>query len=259
MQFSSDRQRKAVCASFNNRFSNIGGAMNGSFIRDYTSNNEKVSSDIDRFVSVSDVINRPINEQFKYVINDRLGDVELYKRMAEKVDIKDAIQLNYLAEQEEWSRDVLEEMAPRYVSEFSMEPSNDDFFVSELLDVEPKILAEREYAKKVGYKVSPFVPREQFFEDWSMVIGDGVSEELEDYYNMYLESDSKSHLDYLKRIQIPSDFDIPINHIKEEVIGVIPDSFIDKVQTMVDLYEVEGGYVFIGNIDDVAKAEEYVR
>jgi len=228
----------------------------------------------------SSILNSSLDEQFKFAISDKTGESELYKTMAEKVKPEDAIQLNYMAEQEEWNKDILLNMYTDYISSaetrrtpsdvdiddikdyktgFSAEPTDGDYLTAEVFDVDPDVLSERRRKKAFGERVSPFVEKNEFMEDFVSLIGDDNAEAINDFYDKYLVSGSKSHLDYIKRLGIPSDMDVPVNYIKSEVSGVIPEAQVERVMGLVNLYEVEGGYVFVGKPEDVARAEEYIR
>jgi len=319
MKFTSDRQRKAIFASFKNRFSReglpgLGDALVGSIVGLWPGNGNEIgrsdsvslndsesvsveSMGAERFIDTgfhqvptADILRKPLNEQFKLAIEDKIGESELYKNMAHKVSPEDAAQLNYMAEQQEWNKDNLTEMSPRYVGtvsevsgldadvlqedvsekalidygkDFSNEPTEDDYLASEVFDIDPDVMSDRSQMKREGKNVSPFVPRDKFIDDFRELVGNVDS--ADELYDIYLSSESKNHIDYIKRLGVPTDEDmvfdsnIPSSYIRDEVYGVIPESQMKKVKDIVDTYEVDGGYVFIGSVNDVVKAKDYVR
>jgi len=298
MRFSSEKQRRAVFASFKNRFSReglpgLGDALVGSIVGSWPGDGNDVGrvgsvslNDNSGFhqISVEGVLDKPLNEQFRSAIEDKMGEAALYKNMAQKVEPEDAAQLNYMAEQQDWNKDALVGMAPRYTGvvvegsadvtenslqdyggDFSNNPEGDDELASEFFDVDPDVLSERRRVKNEGKDPAPFVGRDKFIEDFKNIIGGDVTGSADEYYDIYLMSDAKNHEDFIKRIGIPTyedmvyDSDIPSSYIRDEVSGVIPESQLQKVKDIVDTYEVDGGYVFIGSVDNVTKAEKYIR
>lgn len=310
MRFSSEKQRKAVFASFKNRFSReglpgLGDALVGSIVESWPDNGSVRDSSTSVYVNepqpdismpvqlqqvpTTQVLDKPLSMQFKLAIEDKMGESELYRNMAQKVNQQDASQLNYMAEQQDWNKDSLVEMAPRYTEmtnfekinvdnnnngisdaveqykpEFSIEPTDDDYIAGDYFDIDPDIMAKRDTKKMEGKELAPFIGREKFIEDYKELKYDKTGSG-DEFYDVYLISDSKNHIDFIKRIGVPTDEDmvngsgIPSNFIRDEVSGIIPESQLQKVKDIVDTYEIDGGYVFIGGVDDVEKAKQYVR
>ena len=367
MKFSSREQRRAVFAALGerNKFSRegipgLGDALTGSIIGAWPGG----ESGADRSISEGllgvwpdkpknendDVLLRPLPAQFDHAINDKFGEAELYRNMANKVEPVDANKLVSMAEQEEWGMDELQEMAPRYkgsalpehlrtdaaveqvrpevLQHDSIEPlvmrqgvgvqpavpdqvvpvvekftkdagggfehlhgdelpseisegtlktygtdfskdasglNEDEMNASEFYDIEPDDLMSRKDSKKAGEGLSPLITRDEFKDNWVKLVGKPEEDPkdfntmIKDFYSDYITSASVSSEDYIRRLSVPSDSEIPMNFLKTEKKGRIPDNRLDDVRELVDVFEVDSGYVFVGKPTNIDKAERFVR
>jgi len=351
LKFSSSEHRKAVFAAMRERnmFSRegipgVGDALTSSIIGSWPGGESGVDKSVSEILlgvwpvkprnEDADVLLRPLPEQFNYAINDKFGEAELYRNMANKVDPVDSNKLISMAEQEEWGMDELQEMAPKYRgsalsehlrtdggevqpvqqvqpavqrqevpseegftrdagggfehldggelpseisdatlrtygTDFSASESGlneDELIASEFYDIEPGDLVERKYAEKSGDTIAPLITRDDFRDDWIRLLGKPDGDDvktfntmIKDFYSDYITSASVSSEDYIRRLSIPSDSEVPMNFLKTEKKGRIPDNRLDDVRELVDVYEVDGGYVFVGSPTNIDKAERFVR
>jgi hypothetical protein len=165
---------------------------------------------------------------------------------------------------------VTEEDIREYGKEFSKDKDQTtlteyDFQRADFFDADPDDIASRKELIKSGLDVAPMVPKDDFAETWKIIKGKPKGEEVKtfdrmigDFYSDYITSDAKSPTDYIKRLSVPSDADLPTNFVKEEVEGYISPSMMGTVQDIADVYEVDGGYVLVGTIDQIDEAKRHV-